>query len=234
MNVLGRELVPPFDDFWERFKAEIPVPVEHIEEGHSSVFGLHGMDLTAPESPAWASLPDDDLAYHAAHELTHIILRERGFPRTGRGPHYPEDSAEARLGGDLEEMVLHLPLDALILPLGFKRDFIQGRMLSGALNGLERSPAPEWGTPWFFTWALRYCGLKLELPEHDWLRVEILYRKRSPAVCELGGELVSIMQEVGWGTREQAVEAMVRSRDTLGLGVDGRVLVLDPVSDRVL
>ena len=234
MRVLGRELVPPFDDFWERFKAEIPVLVEHIEEGHSTVFGLQGMDLTAPQAPAWASMPDDDLAYHVAHELTHIIMRERGFPETGRGPDYPEDSAEARLGGDLEEMVLHPPLDALVLPLGFKRDFIQQRMLSGALNGLGQSPAPEWGTPWFFTWALRYCGLKLELPEHDWLRVEAVYRERSPEGCQLGDELVFIMREVGWGTREQALEAMVKCRDTLGLGVEGRVLVLDPVSGRVL
>ena len=33
MRVLGRELGPPFDAYWAHFRSEIPVPVEHIEEG---------------------------------------------------------------------------------------------------------------------------------------------------------------------------------------------------------
>ena len=101
MKVLGRILVPPFDAFWEQFGGEVPIPVEYIEEGHSSVFGNQGMDLSAPNMPEWTSLPDDDLSYHVAHELTHIVMKERGFPRSARGPQYPEDSAEARVGGDL-------------------------------------------------------------------------------------------------------------------------------------
>ena len=33
MRVAGRELVQPFDAFWERFGPEIPVPVEYTEKG---------------------------------------------------------------------------------------------------------------------------------------------------------------------------------------------------------
>ena len=234
MKVSGRELAAPFDGFWERFKAEIPVPVEYIEEGHSAAFGSQGVNLTAPDTPAWTSLPDDDLAYHVAHELTHIVLRQRGYPRTVRGRQYPQDSAEARIGGDLEEMVLHPALHTLMQPFRFRWDFIQGRMLDGASNGLTRSPAPDRGTPWFFTWAIRFCELQLELPARRWLRLEALYQERSPQVYELGTELVAIMRDVGWGSREQALEAMMRARDALGLKVDERVLVIDPVTGDLL
>ena len=192
------------------------------------------MDLSAPKMPEWTSLPDDDLSYHVAHELTHIVMKERGFPRSGRGPQYPEDSAEARVGGDLEELVLHPALETLIYPFGFKKEVLQARMLEGAMNGLARSPVPDRGTPWFFTWAIRYCELRLELPARHWQRLRSIYDSRSSEVCELGEELVAIMDEVGCGTREQALDAMVRVRDTLGMKVDDRVLVIDPIGGRVL
>jgi hypothetical protein len=41
------------------------------------------------------------------------------------------------------------------------------------------------------------------------------------------------MRDVGWGTREQALEAMVRSRDALGMGIEDRVLVVDGLSGAV-
>lgn len=233
MKVLGRQLVPPFDSFWERHKAEIPVPVEYIEEGLSSVFGEQGADFSTPGLPAWASLPDDDLAYHVAHELTHIVLRQRGFPKTGYGIQYPRGSAEARIGGDIEEMVLHPALEKLLQPFGFKNDFIRGRMLNGALNGLSSSPVPEKGTPWSYTWAIRYCELQLELEPSQWLRLRAIYVERAPDVRALGEELAAIMRAVGWGEREQALEAMIRVRDALGLKVDDRVLVIDPLSNQV-
>ena len=234
MKVAGRDLVAPFDVFWERFKLEIPLPAEYIEEGHSSVFGAQGMDLTAPETPAWTSLPDDDLAYHVAHELTHIVLRQRGFPKTGRGKQYPEDSAEARIGADLEEMVLHPALEELIQPFGFKRDFMLKRMVDGAIRGVSHSPIPENGTPWFFTWAIRYCGLQLELPSAEWALLDAAYRSRSLAVRQLGEELVSIMRDAGWSTPLQALDAMVSARNSLGLKVDRRILVIDAISGDIL
>ena len=180
-------------------------------------------------------LPDDDLAYHVAHELTHIVLRQRGFPKTGRGTPYGEDSAEARIGGDLEEMVLHSPLEKLLLPFGFNHDYIRARMLEGAMNGMVRSPVPvpEPGTPWSFTWAIRYCELQLELVPEQWDGLEAIYKERAPGVYDLGEELVEIMRRAGWGTREQALEAMIEARDTLGLGVDARVLVIDPLEGKV-
>ena len=234
MKVAGREIAPPFDEFWRTFEEEIGIPAECVEQGLSTVFGSQGIDVTAPKMPAWTSLPDDDLAHHVAHELTHKLLRHRGYPKTGRGRRFHEDSAEARIGADLEEMVLHPPLDELMLPFGFKGDFIQARMLSSALTGLANSPAPELGTPWFFTWAIRYCGLQLELDGDRWCGLEEAYSRSSRRVSALGEELVTIMRDVGWGTREQALEAMVSVRDTLGLKVDDRVLVLDGLTGDIL
>ena len=230
MKTLGRELVEPFPLFWERYGEEIGVAWELVEEGHSAVFGGFGADLTAPALPEWAKLPDDDLAYHAAHELAHLLLRRRGYPHTARGRGYGPLSAEARIGGDIEEMTLHPAVDALIMPLGFSKRRIQARMLRGALNGVRNSPAPASGTPWYYTWAIRYCELNMDLPPQDWRPLAEAYESRSPAVCELGRDLLGIMHAVGWGTREQALEAMVRVRDTLGLSVDDRVLVIDPAT----
>ena len=234
MKVLGRELPHPFDEFWKQFQPEIPVAVEHIESAHSIVFGDQGFDLGAPELPAWASVPDNDLAYHVAHELYHIVQRQRGYPKTVRGSHYAAGSVEARIGADLEEMILHPPLEELLRgEMGFSNDFIRSRMLNGALNGVATSPVPEYGTPWFTTWAIRYCELQIILNTDEWAALETVFMERSPQVARLGEEMTAIVNDVGWGTREQALEALIGVRDSLGLQVNQIVLVLDPATGEI-
>ena len=234
MKVLGRELPPPFDEFWQRFRAEIPVATELIETGHSAVFGDQGYDLSAPDLPGWAALPDDDLAYHVAHELFHIVQRGRGYPKTVRGRQYPPNSLEARIGGDLEELILHPPLEELLRgEMGFTNDFIRQRMLRGALNGVSSSPVPEYGAPWFTTWAIRYCELRIVLDAEEWAELEPVFKRRTPQVARLGDEMSAIVSEVGWGTREQALEALVGVRDSLGLRVNQIVLVIDPLTGEI-
>ena len=230
MNVLGRDLIAPFDAFWAFFATEIPVDTALVSSGNSAAFGDQGADLTAPHPPPWMSLPDNDLAYHVAHELTHLIMAERNYPKTARGIGFSGDSAEARVGGDLEEMALHPALAKLIEPFGFDNSYILERMASGAFNGLRAAPLPEWGTPWFFTWAIRFCELRIELPDRLWTPIDAIYQERVSAVCDLGNELFNIMQEVGWGTPAQSLEALIRCRDTLGMRADDRILVLDPAT----
>ena len=233
MQVLGREIVDPFTEFWDSVSHELPVDSDAIERGLSTVFGDQGVEFAGP-APRWMSLPDDDLAYHIAHELTHMLMRERGYPKTLRGIGYPADSAEARIGEDLEEMVLHPSLESIHEPFGFKHDFIMRNMASGAMQGLRSAPVPEYGTPWHFTWAIRFCMLQMELPLELWTPLETVYVERAPAITELGRELLSIVVDVGWGTPEKALEAMVRTRDALGLDVQDKVLVLDSAAGRVV
>ena len=233
MNVIGRELVDPFTEFWEMVSHELPVESDAIERGLSSVFGDQGVEF-AGRSPRWMSLPDEDLAYHVAHELTHILMRERGYPKTVRGIGYPPDSAEARIGEDLEEMVLHPSLESILEPFRFRHDFIIRNMASGALRGVQSAPVPEYGSPWHFTWAIRFCMLQMELPLELWTPLETVYCERAPAVTELGLELLSIVVDMGWGTPETALEAMVRTRDALGLDVQDKVLVLDSATGRIV
>ena len=234
MRVIGRELPHPFDEFWNSFNSEIPVSIEHIESGHSVVFGDQGADLSAPNLPAWAELPSNDLAYHVAHELFHIVQRQRGYPKTVRGRQYPPNSVEARIGADLEEMILHPPLEELLRgEMGFTNDFIRERMLQGALRGVASSPVPEYGTHWFTTWAIRYCELQVILSTEEWAKLQAVFTARSPQVARLGEEMTAIMNELGWGTREQALQSLVAVRDSLGLQVNQIVLVMDPVSGEI-
>ena len=233
MKVLGRELADPFMEFWEELASELSVSEEDIEMGLSTVFGDQGADAVAHDGPRWMSLPDDDLAYHVAHELTHQIMLTRKYPKTMRGVGYPPGSAEARVGEDLEEMVLHPSLETILEPFGFAHDFILKRMAEGAMGGLASAPVPEFGTPWHFTWAIRYCLIRMELPLYLWTPIENLYVRRAPEATALGRELLEIMLDVGWGSREQALEAMIRTRDCLGLDVQDKVLVLDTASDRI-
>ena len=233
MRVLGRDLVDPFTEYWEAISHELPVDPDEIERGLSSVFGDQGVEFFTPAMPRWMSLPDDDLAYHVAHELTHTLMRERGYPKTMRGVGYPPDSAEARVGEDLEEMVLHPSLESILEPFEFRHDFIVRNMASGALRGLQSAPVPEYGTPWHFTWAIRYCMLQMELPLELWSPLEIMYAERAPAASGLGRELVSILTDTGWGSPEKALDAMVRTRNALGLDVQDKVLVLDAATGRV-
>ncbi len=234
MKALGRDLADPFSEFWQAFSPELPVRAEEIERGLSSVFGDQGADATAPSEPRWRSLPDDDLAYHVAHELTHRLMEARQYPKTMRGVGYPPDSAEARVGEDLEEMVLHPSLEAILEPFGFSHDFILRRMAEGAMGGLSSAPVPDYGTPWHFTWAIRHCLLRMELPAYLWTPIETIYVERAQEAAGLGRELLEIMLDVGWGSRELALEAMTRARDSLGLDIQNKVLVQDPASGRIL
>ena len=234
METLGRQLADPFDAFWEEFSPELSVTAEEIERGLSSVFGDQGADLSAPYPPRWMSLPDDDLAYHVAHELAHRVMVARQYPKTMRGVGYPPDSAEARVGEDLEEMALHPSLESLLEPFGFRRDFILRTMADGAARGLSSAPVPEYGTPWHFTWAIRHCLLRMELSHALWTPIETIYADRAPRAAALGRELFDVVADTGWGSRELALEAMVRARDSLGLDVQGKVLVLDPATGRII
>ena len=227
MEVLGRRLVAPFDSFWERYGPEIPASVEHIEEGHSSVFGDLGTDRSAPDEPEWAGLPDDDLACHVAHELTHLLLRARDYPVSAPGSDVPPGSELARVAGDLQEMIDHAALSEILGPLGFSNDHILDRTAGGASRGLASSPVPEPGTAWFATWAIRYCELSRDLGPERWAPIEALYRQRTPDVAVLGERLNAIVEERGCGSPGRALWTMLQAREALG--IDPRVVrVIDP------
>ena len=227
MEVLDRRLVDPFDAFWERHGPEIPASVERIEQGHSAVFGDLGADRSAPDEPAWAGLPDDDLAYHVAHELAHLLLRACDYPVASPGSGVPHGSEAARVAGDLQEMIDHAALSEILAPFGFRNDFILDRTAGGAARGLSSSPVPEPGAPWFATWAIRYCDLARDLGPERWPPIEALYRQRAPDVAEIGERLIAIVDAQGCGSPGKALWAMLAAREALD--IDPRaVRVIDP------
>lgn len=228
MKVLGRELVPPFDTFWERFASEVDIPIHQIERGHMAVFGRAAYQEGSSKLPRWMGLPDGALSFHVAHELTHIAMRKRGFPSTMRGPQYGEDSPEASVGTDLEEMIGHPALEGLLSPFPFDKSHIQQHLFQGARRGLEGSPVPEVDTPWWVTWACRFCELQFLLTEQQWVRLEVVYDGRCPDIADKGRELAEIMRQEGFLTPDQALQAMTKTRDALALKEDDRCLVLDP------
>ena len=227
MNVLGRRLADPFDSFWERYGPEIPASVEHIEEGRSSVFGDLGADRSATDAPAWAALPDDDLAYHVAHELAHLLLRSRTYPVAAPGSDIPPGSGAARVAGDLQEMIDHAALSEILEPLGFRNDYILDRTARGASRGLSSSPVPAIGTPWFTTWAIRYCDLSRGLGPERWAPVKALYQKHAADAADLGERLITIVEDRGCGSPGKALWAMLAAREALD--IDRRhVRIIDP------
>ena len=227
MEVLGRRLPDPFDAFWEQYGPEIPASVEHIEEGHSSVFGDLGADRSAPEEPAWAGLPDDDLAYHIAHELAHLLLRARSYPVASPGTDVPSGSEAARVAGDLQEMIDHAALSEILASFGFRNDFILARTAGGASRGLASSPVPEPGTAWFATWAIRYCDLARDLGPERWAPIKAVYRERAPDAADLGERIIAIVEARGCGSPGKALWAMLQAREALD--IDPQVVrVIDP------
>ena len=227
MDVLGRRLADPFDAFWEQYGPEISASVEHIEEGHSSVFGDLGADRSAPDEPAWAGLPSDDLAYHVAHELAHLLLRARSYPIVAPGSDIPPGSEAARVGGDLQEMIDHAALSEILGPFGFRNDFILDRTAGGASRGLSSSPVPEPGTAWFATWAIRYCDLSRDMGPERWAPIEALYRERAPDAAEMGQRLIAIVEDRGCGSPGKALWATLQAREALD--IDRRyVRIIDP------
>ena len=227
MEVLGRRLADPFDAFWKQFGAEIPASVERIEEGHSSVFGDLGADRSAPEEPAWAGLPDDDLAYHIAHELAHLLLGARSYPVASPGTDEPPGAEAARVAGDLQEMIDHAALSEILGPFGFRNDFILERTAGGAARGLSSSPVPEPGTAWFATWAIRYCDLARDLGPERWAPIKAVYRERAPDAADLGERIIAIVEARGCGSPGKALWAMLQAREALD--IDPQVVrVIDP------
>ncbi len=234
MNVQGRRLVDPFNDFWDEFGSTINIPAEIIETGGRQVFGDKSYEDKFPELPDWADLPDDDFAYHVAHELYHVYLRQMGFPRAVRGEIYGPDSAEARIGADIEELLTHVPLERKLKEMGFRWERIKQRLFDSALSGIIKSPAPDYGSPWFFTWAIRYCQLSLELSYEDWEKIHNAIKGRAPSVSKLGQEVSDVLASINLDSQKDFVQGMVKIRDTLGLKINDVLLVLDPVTGEIL
>mgnify|MGYP003326027682 CR=1 FL=1 len=203
-------MVPPFDLFWDSFAKEIDVDTALIEMGHQTVFGQECYQEGSRRLPFWMELPDGALSYHVAHELTHIVMRKRGFPVSGRGVQYGENSSEARIGSDLEEMVSHPALELILRPYPFDRTHIQDHLFQSSLKGLENSQIPDAGTWWWITWACRFCELSVLLPQRSWFRLEVIYDGRCPDIARKGRKLKEIMCQEGYNTSEKALQAMVR------------------------
>jgi hypothetical protein len=233
MKVLGKVLVSPFDAFWRQLGPEIGVPAGLVEEGDGVVFGPEGYEKASNQLPRWMKIPDGALSYHVAHELTHLLLKKRGFPVALRGPQYGPDSSEARVGGDLEEMISHPALEEVLRPFPFDKGHIQEHLFEGARHGLETSPVPGPGSPWWVTWACRCCELQFLLPRKRWIRLEVVYDGRCSDIAEKGRELAQIMRREGFLTPDQALQSMIGARDALGLKEADRCLVHDPRNDTV-
>jgi len=234
VKVLGRNLVDPFPEFWSDIEEDIFISYDEVKIGSEKVFGDQHFDLGSSANPRWLSLPDDDLAYHVAHEVTHILLKAKGFPSVGRGIRYSENSEEARVGSDLEELVIHQPLDWVIKKYEFSRDFILDTMYKGAKSGLSSSYAPEYGTPWFFTWAMRYAELSTVLAPPDWQILSNIYTSKSSDVVSLGEELRVLISQMDVGLPDSVIETLVLCRNLMGLGVDDRLLIIDSRSGDML
>ena len=116
--MLGRILVTPSNGFWKAFENMVPADPDLISSGHSAIFGGQGAGLTTPKLLVWMSLPGNELAYHVAHEIPHLILTSLKYPSVVCELRCPVDSGEVRAGKDLEEMVLHPALDKLIDQFG--------------------------------------------------------------------------------------------------------------------
>ncbi len=228
MRVLGRELEAPFDDFWRWAEPEIGIPWELAENGHWTIFGDQAYSPASGQLPPWMELPGFALSFHVAHELTHVLMRKRGFPMTNRGPQYAPNSHEARVGGDLEEMVGHPGMERLLEPLPFDKSHIQQKLFEGARSGLENAPIPTQGGLWWVTWAMRFCELQFLLTEPMWLRLEVVYDGRCPEIAAKGRELVDVMLAEGFETPDQALGAMIGCRDALGLREEAKCLITDP------
>ena len=233
MRVLERKLAVPFDEFWELLGEEIGVATDLIERGDVEVFGPEGYREESDRLPRWMETPDAALSYHVAHELTHTLLRNRGFPVSFRGQQYGPESSEARVGGDLEEMIIHPALEEVLRPFPFDKTHIQQHLFEGARQGLETSPIPDPGSPWWITWACRCCELQFLLPPRQWIRLEVVYEGRCPEIAAKGRELVEIMKTEGFPTPDQALQSMIKARDALGLKEADRCLVRDPRTGEV-
>ena len=230
MKILGRALVAPFDEFWESLGVETEIPTALIEQGHRSVFGADSYHPSPGVLPHWMNLPDAALSYHVAHELMHVVLRRRGYPTPLRGKSYTSESEEARVCGDIEEMIDHPSIESLLLPFPFDRTHIQQHLFKGAEQGLSESPVPEIGSLWWTTWACRFCELYFLLPYGDWLTLEEAYNRKCPAIAERGRDMMRIFSEEGYNNPSDALRTMVKCRDILGLEVTQQCIVFDPIS----
>ena len=132
-----------------------------------------------------------------------------------------------------EEMISHPALQEFLRPFPFDRSHIQRHLFEGARRGVEGSPVPEAATPWWATWAIRFCELRFLLPHKQWLRLEVVYDGRCPDIADKGRQLLDIMHQEGFLTPDQALEAMVKSRDALELKEAYRCLIMDPRDGKI-
>ena len=227
MDVLGRRLADPFDAFWERYGPEIPASVEHIEEGHNSVFGDLGADRSAPDEPAWAGAarrrpclsrgPRAGPPAAARPQLSYRGPRQRHTAglRGGEGERRPAgDDRPRRAVGDpgavrVQERLHPGPHGRG----GFAGPVVQPR--PGSRHGLVLDVGDSLLRPFE------------DLGPERWAPIEALYRERAPDAAELGRRLIAIVEDRGCGSPGKALWAMLQAREALD--IDRRyVRIIDP------
>ena len=235
MDVLGVTLPADLTSFYQEVEAlfadqGVMLTCEWIEGPEFGGFYPNGPIATVGIR---SDLPPEAIPHTLAHELVHGLQRQEAWPKAIGNPERGDDSPAEQVASVLQGIIHCTAAELRIAPLGLDPSWEQ-RERHQMVRLMLRAPdadAARRGTPLWAYWSLlyTYIGL-LHPPEHTRTLLRNIERAL-PAAAEAGREVMDLVREHGYATREQALSSLRAVQRALELGPN--ILIEDPLTGLV-
>jgi len=220
-----------FDSFYREYSEKLPpISFRQISERPDLVRQSRRAtcEISQDRIIVWLdpTLKPKSLERSAAHEISHAVLKQEGFP-----DNYESSEGEPRieLAKKVCITILDLEIERRLDELGFdptvNRDLMKDEILNRirSYKGKEPSKSSELGCKL----ALDFLEAKILLKESDFGRIDSAYRRRFPILRLIGDRLVRIVKENGYSTPADSCQSVNCVLEQLGLKVKFKYTVLE-------
>lgn len=223
MQLFCRPTSDVFDSFYrECSKTLPPISFRQISERPDLVSqGLRAASCICQDRIiVWldSTLEPKSLERSAAHEISHAVLKQEGFP-----DNHEKFERETRI--ELAEKVcmtiLDLEIERRLDAFGFdptaNRDLMKDEILNRmrGIKGKEPNKSSELGCKL----VLDFLQAKILLKESDFEIIDSAYRRRFPVLRLIGDRLARIIKENGYSTAADSCQSTNCILEQLGLRV---------------
>lgn len=223
MQLFGKSTSDIFDSFYREYSEKLP-PISFrriserpdlVRQGKRAVSCISQDGIVVWLDP---TLEPKSLERSAAHEISHAVLQQEGFP-----DNYEIFKEETRkeLAKLVCNTILDLEIERRLDESGFDPAVNRALMKDGILNrirsykGKEPSKSSELGCKL----ALDFLEAKILLTEPDFEEINSAYRRCFPNLRFIGDRLAKIVKRNGYSTPADSCRSINRVLKQLGLRV---------------
>lgn len=179
----------------------------------------------SPRIEVRPTLSQREAAHAIAHEITHLVLNQEGFPVVALTPDHP-DWEDCR--GSLDAMLSDPLIERRLDDYSFDQEDQSKRTLRQVRRAFRKPPiqiVPKQRISWLVR-LFQYVRIMLELSNSSAEEFARSYKGRYPLIAEEGEQLLSLIREWGFQTPLQCLRILQNVLDRYELG--SLMVILDP------